>query len=197
MVVLGNPFFRWLHLTDLHLGMAEQASLWPNVEEIFLKDLKGLFDRIGPWDAVLISGDITQKGAEAEFKEVDNLLLKLWTNFKEWGFTPAIFAIPGNHDLARPQNKDDPALVTLLRSWDAPEVQKPFWGKTDSPQRQVITNAFQAYTNWWENTPILKPASFTKGLLPGDGSATFEVNGFKVGVIGLNSAYLQLAEGDF
>ena len=59
--------FRWLHLTDLHLGMPGQQSLWPNVEEMFLKDLDYLRTHVGPWDLVLFTGDITQRGTEPEF----------------------------------------------------------------------------------------------------------------------------------
>jgi len=39
--------FRWLHLTDLHFGMHDQASLWPNMEEIFLQDLDFLRKQVG------------------------------------------------------------------------------------------------------------------------------------------------------
>ena len=92
--------FRWLHLTDLHLGMPGQASLWPNVEEIFLNDLDFLRKQVGPWDMVLFTGDLTQRGIKLEFDEVDKLLQKFWSRFKEWGFTPELLAIPGNHDLA-------------------------------------------------------------------------------------------------
>ena len=106
--------FRWLHLTDLHLGMPGQGSLWPNVEEMFLNDLKSLRYRVGPWDLVVFTGDITQRGTKPEFDEVDKLLQKFWSRFKEWGFTPKLLAIPGNHDLIRPKDESDPTLLTLL-----------------------------------------------------------------------------------
>jgi len=177
--------------------MRGQESLWSNVEEIFFNDLKLLFDRDGAWDMVLFTGDLTQRGTKAEFDEVDKLLQKLWSRFKEWGFTPKLLAIPGNHDLVRPADESDASLINLLNNWHLPAVQKPFWEKTDSPQRGLISNAFQPFTEWWKNTLIPKPDVFSHGLLPGDCSASFEAKGFKVGIIGLNSAYLQLAEGDF
>ena len=189
--------FRWLHLTDLHLGMPGQGSLWPNVEEMFLNDLKSLRYRVGPWDLVVFTGDITQRGTKPEFDEVDKLLQKFWSRFKEWGFTPKLLAIPGNHDLIRPKDESDPTLLTLLHNWHLPEVQTPFWEKDDSPQRRLISSAFQSFTEWWEHTPIPKPAALNHGLLPGDCSATFEVDDFKLGIVGLNSAYLQLAGGNF
>ena len=189
--------FRWLHLTDLHLGMPGQQSLWPNVEEMFLKDLDYLRTQVGPWDLVLFTGDITQRGTAPEFDEVNKLLQKLWSRFNDWGFVPKLLAIPGNHDLVRPIDVSDPALVTLLHNWHLPAVQTPFWEKGDSPQRRLISVAFQDFSEWWENTSIPKPVGFNPGLLPGDCSASFEPNGFSLGIVGLNSAYLQLAGGNF
>jgi len=190
--------FRWLHLTDLHLGMQGQSPLWPNVEEMFVKDLKLLYDRVGAWDMVLFTGDLTQRGSQAEFDEVEKFLQKLWAHFKQWGFTPTLLAIPGNHDLVRPADETDPALISLLHTWHLPAVRIPFWDKADCPQRRLVATAFQPFTDWWAHTSIPKPITFQQGLLPGDGSVSVEIaDGLKVGIVGLNTAYLQLAEGDF
>jgi tetratricopeptide (TPR) repeat protein/predicted MPP superfamily phosphohydrolase len=177
--------------------MPGQASLWPNVEEMFLSDLRSLHERVGPWDLVSFTGDLTQSGTKPEFDAVEALLQRLWSHFREWGFTPKLLAIPGNHDLIRPNDKADPALLTLLHTWDQPMVQTPFWEKEDSPQRLLISRAFQPFTDWWARTSIPKPTTVNQGLLPGDWSAVVAVGEFKLGLIGLNSAYLQLAGGDF
>jgi tetratricopeptide (TPR) repeat protein len=189
--------FRWLHLTDLHVGMPGQASLWPNMEEIFLKDLAYLREQVGPWDLVLFTGDLTQCGAKSEFDELDRLLQRFWDRFKEWGFTPEFFAVPGNHDLVRPANTSDPALITLLHNWSLSDVQNPFWDDAASPQRALVTRAFQHFTDWWERTVIPKPAKLQCGLLPGDCAATVKAGTYKLGLVGLNSAFLQLGKGDF
>jgi hypothetical protein len=136
-------------------------------------------------------------GCGSEFDEVDKLLQKLWSRFKDWGFAPKLLAIPGNHDLVRPLVDSDPALLTLLHSWQLVQVQEPFWMNRDSPQQRLVSTAFQGFSEWWENTPIPKPEGFNAGLLPGDCSASFEPDGFSVGIVGLNSAYLQLAGGNF
>lgn len=190
--------FRWLHLTDLHLGMQGQSHLWPNVEEMFVNDLKLLHERVGAWDMVLFTGDLTQRGSKAEFDAVEKLLQKLWAHFKQWGFTPTLLAIPGNHDLVRPADETDPALISLLHTWHLPAVQTPFWDKEDCPQRRLVATAFHPFTDWWAHTSIPKPSTFQQGLLPGDCSVSVEIaDGHKVGIVGLNTAYLQLAEGDF
>ncbi len=38
----GPIIFNWLHLTDLHMGIKDQHTLWPNVEEAFFDDLEFL-----------------------------------------------------------------------------------------------------------------------------------------------------------
>jgi len=177
--------------------MPGQQSLWPNVEEMFLKDLDYLRTQVGPWDLVLFTGDITQRGTEPEFDAVDKLLQKLWSLFNNWDFAPKLLAIPGNHDLVRPIDESDLTLVTLQHNWHLPAVQTPFWEKGDNPQRRLVSAAFQGFSEWWEKTPIPKPAGFNTGLLPGDCSASFEPDGFSLGIVGLNSAYLQLAGGNF
>jgi hypothetical protein len=177
--------------------MPGQAHLWPNVEEIFFDDLNFLRKQVGTWDLVLFTGDLTQRGTNSEFDEVDKLLQKIWSRFNEWGFTPALLAIPGNHDLIRPEDQSDATLLTLLHNWDLPVVHNTFWNKADSPQRALISNIFQNYIKWWEHTPIMKPPILNSGCLPGDCSASFKVGDFKVGVVGLNTAYLHLADGNF
>jgi hypothetical protein len=51
----------WLHLSDLHQGIAGQPWLWPTVREELFKDLTKLYKKAGPWDVVFFTGDLTQK----------------------------------------------------------------------------------------------------------------------------------------
>ncbi|NEO60276.1 MAG: metallophosphoesterase, partial [Moorea sp. SIO4G2] len=191
----SNVSLRWLHLTDLHLGMKGLEDLWPNIEEIFFEDLKYLCEKVGPLDLVMFTGDITQGGSKPEFQEVDKLLTNFWEKFRDLGFQPKFLAVPGNHDLVRPDNKFDTALIGLEDYWDNPKIEKPFWDNIESPQRQLVIKAFENYVQWWENTTVPKP-DISKGILPGDFSATIEKDGFRLGILGLNSAFLQLMGGD-
>ena len=47
--------------------MDTQSWLWPGVKDFFLDDLNRLYERCGPWDLVLFTGDITQHGLPDEF----------------------------------------------------------------------------------------------------------------------------------
>jgi predicted MPP superfamily phosphohydrolase len=186
----SNNSFSWLHLTDFHQGMRDMDWLWPGVKEIFFEDLNRLHDKSGPWDLVLFTGDLTQRGSAEEFQKIEQLLAQLWNYFAQLGSSPKLLAVPGNHDLVRPNTKD-PAVRLLQRWLEEPDVQEEFWHNAESPYCQVVTKAFENYMTWWERQPF-KPEHLKAGILPGDFSATIEKNGAKLGILGLNTSFLQL-----
>lgn len=187
--------FGWLHITDLHQGLDAQGWLWPGVREVLLDDLERLHARCGPWDLVLFSGDLTQRGSAAEFARLTQTLQQLWDHLKALGSTPALLAVPGNHDLVRPDPRRPETL--LLGRWDTyPEVQAEFWRDPTSPYRALVEQAFAPYTTWLKGHPFQGP-QLHHGLLPGDVSAALNKDGLRLGVVGLNSAFLQLGGGDY
>src|SRR5688572_15325653 len=102
--------FNWLHLTDLHLGMNDSKGLWNDMQEAFFDDLKFLFQeqdilRGEPLDLVLFTGDLVYSGRYEQYEAVNTVLRRLWSELDSMGFAelPKLLAIPGNHDLARPE----------------------------------------------------------------------------------------------
>jgi hypothetical protein len=188
--------FRWLHLTDFHLGMTQQGHLWPNVREAFLTDLAAIHDITGPWDAVLFTGDLVQSGSRDEFNRLDDMLGGWWREFRTLGSDPVLLAVPGNHDLMRPSPKN--SAVRLLTKWNThPEIHEEFWSDPACECREVVQESFGNYLAWWERSPLRSPIPTQSGLLPGDFSATIGPAGKTIGVVGLNTAFLQLCGGDF
>lgn len=188
-------YFSWLHLTDLHCGMREQHWLWPGVRENFFEDLEKLHKKCGPWDLVLFTGDLTRQGSAEEFQKVDELLNQLWTHFKELGSSPKLLAVPGNHDLVRLKRKTAP--VRLLQQWvDQPDVQEEFWEDAKSSYRRTVVKAFKNYVAWWKKQS-LRADNVNTGILPGDFSVTIEKDGAKLGIVGLNTCFLQLTDGNY
>lgn len=187
--------FGWLHFTDLHQGLDSQGWLWPGVREVLLTDLEKLHERCGPWDLVLFTGDLTQRGTAEEFARLNETLQQLWDHLRALGSTPALLAVPGNHDLIRPDPRRPESLV--LARWDTyPEVQVEFWRDADSPYRKLIEQAFAPYTAWQTSHPF-SALQLQQGMLPGDFSAVLNKEGLRLGVVGLNSTFLQLAGGDY
>lgn len=187
--------FGWLHLTDLHQGLDAQGWLWPGVREVLLADLERLHQRCGPWDLVLFTGDLTQRGSAAEFARLTHTLQQLWDHLKALGSTPALLAVPGNHDLMRPDPKR-PETKLLARWAEFSDVQSDFWRESTSPYRALVEQAFAPYMSWLGSHPFQGPA-LQHGPLPGDFSAALSKDGLRLGVVGLNSAFLQLGGGDY
>jgi predicted MPP superfamily phosphohydrolase len=189
--------FSWLHFTDLHVGMAGSSYLYPNIEETLFEDLAKQHKKSGPWDAIFFTGDLVQKGSEQEFAEFDKKMKRLMDHLKVLGSDPVFLAVPGNHDLVRPD--PDSTLIAALSSWSTnPKIRETFWAKDDSEYRKGVNSAFSSWTKWTSHgIGIDRLKDYRQGILPGDFSATLECGEISIGVLGLNTAALQLSADDY
>ncbi|WAL82925.1 metallophosphoesterase [Pandoraea sp. XJJ-1] len=195
---MTNNHFSWLHLSDLHFGQDAHTRLWPNFKSLFLDDLRHLTRLAGGVDLVVFSGDLTQRGTEAEYAALTNEIKDVFNVLGETGKTPALFVVPGNHDLARPP-KDDPRTQMMRYFLHEADLMHSFWERSEDQYRALVREAFRAFEKWKETLPSegIPLLDCKDGLLPGDASARMECNGLSIGLIGLNSAFLQLGEGDY
>ncbi len=186
--MLGHDFsggnlaqFNWLHLSDLHLGLRGSRLLRPEYREAFERDLRKLHERSGPWDLVLISGDLTLTGSLREFELVNSFLDSLWEFFGALGSQPCLLAVPGDMDFQW-------GMVPQLHSLSASEVWKHLWDTGLSTHEQ-LAQSLAPFTQWFSDwlTTHPAPAAFKEGLLPGDFAATVVKGNSKIGIIGLNS----------
>ncbi len=187
----------WLHLTDLHQGMSGTSWLWPNVMGALFDDLARLHDLCGPWDLVLFTGDLTQRGSPEEFEKLDATLDRLWRHFDQLGSQPRLITVPGNHDLRRPSDLDP--YVLALSQWHAnPRLRDHvFDEKSGLGYRECLAKVFKPYTDWVDSGRLHVRDRQKLGILPGDSSYSLSIHGLELGVIGLNSAFLQLTGADY
>ena len=186
----------WLLLTDLHLGLDDQSWLWPKVKYDFFEDLKKMANKVdGKIDLVFFTGDLVQKGSHDEFDKLSNELEDFWKKLINLGSNPKLCPVPGNHDLTRPQ-KESAALRSIKNFWNDEGLRKTFWSNPSCEERNIVNECFCEYTEWLSRVqvPIIERHP---GTLPGDFSAIYEKNNVALGIIGLNSAFLQLADGNF
>lgn len=188
--------FTWIHLTDLHLGMKRFNDLWPNIRERLFDDIGHVIKQTGPVDLILFTGDFVDKGKVNEYGYLESALTELWDHLDFLESNPKLAAVPGNHDLVWP-NATDPAVINLLNLWNDSEleVQDLFWDDGSSAYRHIVKEAFANYEEWFDKTKLPKIHAPANGLLPGDFSASLEKDGVKLGILGVNSAFLQLADG--
>jgi hypothetical protein len=189
---------RFLHLSDLHVGMANQGWLWPAFKTAFLNDIRNLFRKVGAWDLVIFSGDLAQKASPAEYQKLTEILKEIWNVFAELGFSPVLFPVPGNHDLVRPPALSAAAKV-LGQWWASTEIQNAFWETEGAEYRDLVAHSFDNYVNWRDGVGghgIPLP-DLQSGNVAGDISAVVVVRNIRIGLVGLNSAWLQLSDGDY
>ncbi|MEK6743541.1 MAG: hypothetical protein AABZ15_08025 [Nitrospirota bacterium] len=187
----------WLHFTDLHFGISSQEWLWPNYRNELFDDLKRLRDTaVGPWDVVFFSGDLTQSGTKDQFEKLTEALSQLWNHFASLDCKPILLCVPGNHDLIRPSSTH--AIVKALKQWHKDtDIRNEFWSSDSNQYIDVVKDSFANYNTWWSTLSLRKPHSIVNGLLPGDFSTIIDKSGFRLGVVGLNTAFLQLTDEDY
>ncbi len=187
----------WLHLTDLHQGMQGSRWLWPNVLNLVFDDLAKLHDLCGPWDLVLFTGDLTQRGDPDEFVELDRTLERLWRRFELLGSNPRLIAVPGNHDLHRPSHWHAPVPLALSQWHRHRELRDYVVEVADNPYLLELRRYFAAYTAWAGRAPWFVRDRVSPGVMPGDIAASLSLHGLDIGVVGLNSSFLQLTGDDY
>jgi hypothetical protein len=188
--------FTWLHLTDLHAGGPAHLYLWPNVEDEVFKDLASLHEKIGSVDAIFFTGDLTQTGKLTDFERFDACLERLLGRLCEFGSDPRFFAVPGNHDVNRPEPTS--GVVALAKDWQGNfDLREHFYADATADLRKGIDQVFSGWTTRLsQHRRQDSVVGFKEGLLPGDFSATLEVDSIRVGIVGLNTAFLQLYKGN-
>jgi hypothetical protein len=184
--------FGWLHISDLHATVRRAAWSSPQTRDQLFRDLVGIHRDTGDWDLVLVSGDLTLRGAPEEFERADEVLAELCEHLRSLGPDPCVLVVPGNHDICRPADPPPSALRALRRWHDDPRTRDEFWNDPESPARRVVDRALEPFAQWWGARGFPERAGVHRGVLPGDFTATIEKQGVRLGVVGLCSAFLQL-----
>ena len=156
------------------------------------RDLEKVHARVGSFEFLFVTGDLTLHGMAEEFAEVDRVLESLYEVFVSLGSEPRLIAVPGERDVL-PATDLYEAEWVALRTWHAdPGLRGHVLGASGGRYVQQLQAAFEPYTAWatggrWPG------AGGAVGLLPGDRAAAWSVGEMKVGVVGLNSAFLRAA----
>jgi hypothetical protein len=186
---------RFLHLTDLHLGDKYQKGLFSQSKKVIFEDIEYLVKKMGGIDVVFFSGDFVQKGSSEEFELFEAFLKDLWALFKKSDQEPILFHVPGNHDIERCVDSNNPVQKIML-NWIREDMKNYFWSSVDNPYYTFVQQRFANYTQWAKATSIPNVVG-KNGYLAGDFYSSVFIRGVKLGVIGLNSTFLQLEGGDF
>ena len=204
--------FRILLLTDFHWGAKGCDARWNNVQQPFFNALAKACRNGKKFDLAIFSGDLAYSGHWNEYDQAPGLkgfngfLRNLWRHLGDnCGGCPLLLAVPGNHDAKRVP--DPVAFKKFIKDYfNYGSVWKKFWVDNDKETVSLFKNAFADYAKWsgfnldlQAEDQRLRREDYRKGLITGDFSYRFRKPGGRhvLGIIGLNSAFLQLTDGDY
>lgn len=176
----------WLHISDLHIDASEDRDN-SVVREAFLKDIdKRLKDDIS-FDFVVVTGDVANKGKKKDYL-IANDFFKVLLGKLELDEN-RLFVVPGNHDIniAKISKKNGGAFLNELVD-----------GQNNTRINDIIDSAFlepckHKFADYYKN--ISQNRYNVKNKLLGNYYEELEVNGEKIGIAGVNSAWLSQGKG--
>lgn len=194
MLDMQNVSF--LHLSDLHIGDRLHQGIISKAKKVLFEDINYILKKMGTLDVVFFTGDLVQRGSKEEYDLLEIFLNELWAEFDKLGHNPYLLCVPGNHDLVRVKDNNDPTHKVLC-NWIKDDIKNDYFWEKPNSYHTYIEERFSNYMNWYHNTSIKKPDNISYGYLPGDFSVSLNINNLKLGVVGLNSSFLQLDGGDY
>lgn len=169
---------KWLHLSDFHFGFhpyEQEFSAKKIVEHLKESQSRGLKP-----DFIFITGDIANTGRESEYQQfVDHLLSPIVDIFGS-DYLDNIFTVPGNHDLNRQVNQEFSKEKFVSSESNA---FKPDQGS--ALRREMLIKRFEDF--FAHNV-----CESSIGITSDSGAMVVEriVNSVKIGIVGLNTAWL-------
>ena len=190
----------YIHFSDLHIGQRWATQYLSNAKDIVIDDLKFICNKLGAVDVVLFTGDVVQSGSENEY----DMFFEWFEDIKKClecdGNTPYYLFVPGNHDLARSVDVDNSTHKILKNNWLTDDQLRDtlIWDKTKE-YNQYCFKRLEAYSKFlarfYKENKL--PSVYREGLIPGDFYAEVEIGDALLGVVGLNSSFLQIDGSDY
>ncbi len=186
----------YIHFSDLHIGDKIAKPFLSHMKAELLKDVKYISNELGRIDVIFMTGDLVQCGAAAEYGAFEGFMNSVMEILKSVGSYPYVFFVPGNHDLERLADCSSPTHQ-VLKNWNGNQELKKdiFW--TTPAYIDYCKDRFLNYSNFVQRYSNIPKEQTMFGILPGDFFSSIEVNGIKIGVLGLNSSFLQIESGNF
>ena len=176
---------RWLHLSDFHTGKDNYGQR--QLFRYILSHIRNCVTANAAPDLIFITGDIANKGKPEEYDLFNREFLFPLQEIVGEPCARRIFIIPGNHDVDRNQARAVKRYGIFL---DVPEFLDPT--QEGLNERQYLFPRFEAFVenDFTADTPHW--LSSTEGF----STREVEINGCKLGVLSLNTAWLSGSDDD-
>lgn len=174
-----NSEVSWLHLSDFHVGKDgyEECEMFERI----VKHVKQRKDADGfvP-DLVFITGDIADKGSAEQYERFWDEFLSPLHSVIGGDIIERTFLVPGNHDLNRNVNK------TFDRAEFGKSGERYFDPTSEGAlHRKMLADRFKDYID-----TDLTGYSNAFAESAGAYSVCQDIKGYKLGVVGVNTAWL-------
>ena len=190
----------FIHFSDLHVGQKWATQYLPNAKELVIDDLNFMCEKLGKIDVVFFTGDIVQSGSVSEYNYFLEWFKDIYKCLSKNGEGPYCLFVPGNHDLERSNDVDCSTHKIIKDNWLNDENLRNtlIWDK-NKEYNQYCVKRFEAYSAFLEKfyMDYKKPITYREGVLPGDFYAQLSINEMTMGVVGLNSSFLQVDGGNY
>ena len=178
------PSLRWLHLSDFHVGKDNYGQR--RLFKYILREVERQVASGDSPDLVFITGDVADKGQSAQYTEFNDYFLSPLTDLVGKNCARFIM-VPGNHDVDRAQAQ---AVQTYDILYKVPRFLDPT--EEGLLQRKYLFDRFTAFAN--NETAKLN----NQWLFSPQGALiqSLEIRGHKIGILGLNTAWLSRSDDD-
>ncbi len=174
----------WLHLSDFHFGLhpfEQTFSAKKIVEHLKDAQAKGLTP-----DFIFITGDVANSGKKAEYEQFVEQLISPIVELFGSDFLDNIFTVPGNHDLNRHVNEE-----FSKEKFVRPESRSFNPDQGSALRREMLAKRFEDFFehNFCQSSEDIKS---DRGAVVTERT----IGSVKVGIVGLNTAWLCDGEKD-
>ena len=187
----------YLHLSDLHIGDTLQKTILSRIRDEIKEDIVYIVGKLGRLDFLFFSGDLVQSGSKEEYAQFSEFLDEILLLLKEKGFTPKVLFVPGNHDLQRITDTDNPTHQ-MMKGWlGNRDLREDMFWKDNSSYIQYVNERFLNYSSFIQQFNTKQGVTIEQGVLPGDYYYQIKIDEISLGLVGLNSSFLQVEGGDY
>lgn len=187
----------YLHLSDLHIGDTLQKTILSRIRDEIKEDIAYIVGKLGRLDFLFFSGDLVQSGSKEEYAQFSEFLDEILLLLKEKGFTPKVLFVPGNHDLQRITDTDNPTHQ-MMKGWMGnKDLREDMFWKDNSSYIQYVNERFLNYSSFIQQFNTKQGVAIEQGVLPGDYYYQIKIDEISLGLVGLNSSFLQVEGGDY
>lgn len=188
--------FNILHITDAHFGQKGMDGRWPTIQAALFDDIEYLLNKTGALDLIVFTGDVANRAEPSEYGEATRFMEALSEFILDMGSDrfPRFAAVPGNHDVQR-GSLGRLVKPALWANWDN-EAEYLFFTDPDDEVRLQSIASFENYRRWADakNSPFTFANIDGVGVLPGDFAANVEIDGVKLGILGVNSTFRHFSD---